>query len=388
MKNLKMVTCVLATGLMMFSAVAPSVHAERDAELQSTLHTQEQQRNDLQKQMDELKKTVQDVQTSIQENEKKLTETKDNITETQRLIQEKTAAINELQKKIEQREVVIKKRLVSLQSQPTTNIVTEVVVNAQSFADLLDRISSVNMVFQSDKSILETQERDKDQVKKDREIIVQKEQELRAFLAELEKTNKTLAEERQQKQAAWDEMNDKFQKLVNDIANTQSALTEAQKQKQEKEMEKQSLFLQNTSDGETVAPAPAPAQAPSNKPAKQQPPAGAANGGVVGKALQYLGVPYVWGGASPSGFDCSGFISYIYGVGRQDVSGYWNSVSRIDNPQPGDLVFFQGTYKAGPSHIGIYIGDGKMVHAGDSGIAVSSLSSSYNRSHFLGYGRF
>ncbi len=101
-------------------------------------------------------------------------------------------------------------------------------------------------------------------------------------------------------------------------------------------------------------------------------------------------MPYVWGSASPSngGFDCSGFISYVYGVGRQDVAGYWNSVSKVSSPQPGDLVFFQGTYKAGPSHIGIYVGNGQMIHAGDKGIAYSSLSDSYNQKHFLGYGRF
>lgn len=100
-------------------------------------------------------------------------------------------------------------------------------------------------------------------------------------------------------------------------------------------------------------------------------------------------MPYVWGSASPSngGFDCSGFISYIYGVGRQDVAGYWNSVSKVSSPQPGDLVFFQGTYKPGPSHIGIYVGNGQMIHAGDKGIAYASLSSSYNQKHFLGYGR-
>jgi len=112
--------------------------------------------------------------------------------------------------------------------------------------------------------------------------------------------------------------------------------------------------------------------------------------GVIGKAQQYLGKPYVWGSASPSngGFDCSGFISYIFGVGRQDVNGYWNSVSKVSSPQPGDLVFFQGTYKAGPSHIGIYVGNGQMIHASDKGIAYGDINSSYNKKHFLGYGRF
>ncbi|GAA3319547.1 hypothetical protein GCM10020331_026870 [Ectobacillus funiculus] len=83
----------------------------------------------------------------------------------------------------------------------------------------------------------------------------------------------------------------------------------------------------------------APAQ---TAPAKPAPAPAPTSGGVVAKAQQYLGVPYVFGGASPSGFDCSGFISYVYGKARTDVSGYWGSVSRIsrDQLQPGDLIFF------------------------------------------------
>ena len=99
-------------------------------------------------------------------------------------------------------------------------------------------------------------------------------------------------------------------------------------------------------------------------------------------------MPYVWGSASPSngGFDCSGFISYIHGVGRQDVAGYWNSTSHISDPQPGDLIFFQGTYKPGISHIGIYVGNNRMFHAGDP-IGYADLNTPYWQQHFAGYGK-
>ncbi|MEI3894584.1 C40 family peptidase, partial [Bacillus sp. CCNWLW75] len=107
----------------------------------------------------------------------------------------------------------------------------------------------------------------------------------------------------------------------------------------------------------------------------------------VAEAKKYLGVPYVWGGATPSGFDCSGFISYVYKVGRQDAAGFYNSAQKISNPQPGDLVFFKNTYKNGISHIGIVVGDGRMIHAGDKGIEYSNLNSPYNQQHFAGYGR-
>jgi len=103
-------------------------------------------------------------------------------------------------------------------------------------------------------------------------------------------------------------------------------------------------------------------------------------GGVVGVAMRYLGVPYVWGGASPSGFDCSGLVMYAYaqvGVSLPHYTGaQWNvgvPVSRSDL-QPGDLVFFDGL-----GHVGIYIGGGQFIHAPHTGtvVQVASLSGWY-----------
>ncbi|WP_379970489.1 NlpC/P60 family protein [Ectobacillus sp. sgz5001026] len=384
MKKVKAATCILAAGLMVFSTAGLNAYAAPSAtEIQATLHTQQQQQADLQKQMDDLKKTIQDLQNSIQDNEKKLTDTKNSITETQKQIQDLTIKINQLEEIIQKRQGIIKNRLKSMQEQPTSNMVTDVIVNAKSFADLLDRISNVGLVLQSDKDLMDAQQRDQDQVKAQREEIVKKNAELQAFMADLEKTNNQLSDQRSKKQQTWNDLNDKFQKLINDISSSQTQLSAAQTQA----LEQSSQFLQRTSADPTPQPTPA---AIAQTVASSKSAGSSNNGGVVGKAMQYLGVPYVFGGASPSGFDCSGFISYVYGVGRQDVNGYWGSVAHISGSslQPGDLVFFQNTYKAGPSHMGIYIGNGQMVHAGDAGIEVSSLSNSYNQSHFLGYGRF
>ncbi len=109
-------------------------------------------------------------------------------------------------------------------------------------------------------------------------------------------------------------------------------------------------------------------------------------GGVVGIAMQYLGVPYVWGGASPSGFDCSGFIQYVYnqvGVSLPHYAasqyGYGTPVS-ISDLQAGDLVFFDGL-----GHAGIYIGGGQFIHAPHTGdvVKISSMSGWY-ASTFVG----
>ena len=114
---------------------------------------------------------------------------------------------------------------------------------------------------------------------------------------------------------------------------------------------------------------------------------------ILKEAEKYIGFPYVWGGSSPStSFDCSGFVSYVYNqcgwsFGRLGAQGLYNICSRTSSPRPGDLVFFVGTYDtAGISHVGIYVGDGWMLHCGDP-ISYANLNSSYWQSHLYAYGR-
>ena len=114
---------------------------------------------------------------------------------------------------------------------------------------------------------------------------------------------------------------------------------------------------------------------------------------ILKEAEKYVGYPYVWGGSSPStSFDCSGFVSYVYNqcgwdFGRLGAQGLYNISTRTSNPKPGDLVFFTGTYDtSGISHVGIYVGDGWMLHCGDP-ISYANLNTSYWQSHFYAYGK-
>ena len=114
---------------------------------------------------------------------------------------------------------------------------------------------------------------------------------------------------------------------------------------------------------------------------------------ILKEAEKYVGYPYVWGGSSPStSFDCSGFVSYVYNqcgwsFGRLGAQGLYNICSRTSSPRPGDLVFFVGTYDtAGISHVGIYVGDGWMLHCGDP-ISYANLNTSHWQSHFYAYGK-
>lgn len=108
-------------------------------------------------------------------------------------------------------------------------------------------------------------------------------------------------------------------------------------------------------------------------------------------------MPYVWGGSSPStSFDCSGFVCWVvnncgngWNVGRTTAEGLRGKCSYVSpaNAKPGDLIFFEKTYNTtGASHVGIYVGDGVMIHCGDP-ISYASINSNYWKSHFLGFGR-
>ena len=113
------------------------------------------------------------------------------------------------------------------------------------------------------------------------------------------------------------------------------------------------------------------------------------------EAKKYVGTPYVWGGSTPeTGFDCSGYVCWVYNqngynVGRTTANGLWNKSQHISEAEakPGDLVFFEGTYDTpGKSHVGIYLGNGMMVSAGDP-IKYADIHSSYWQKYLSGFGR-
>ena len=118
---------------------------------------------------------------------------------------------------------------------------------------------------------------------------------------------------------------------------------------------------------------------------------------MITEAEKYLGYPYVWGGSSPrTSFDCSGFVSWVinhcgngWNVGRQTANGLMGKCDIIPKSEakPGDLIFFQKTYNtSGASHVGIYVGNGMMIHCGNP-ISYASIETNYWRQHYYCMGR-
>lgn len=110
-------------------------------------------------------------------------------------------------------------------------------------------------------------------------------------------------------------------------------------------------------------------------------------------AKSVLGVPYQFGGNTVAGFDCSGFVQHVYSnaglnIDRKDSETYFmKDTTIVKTPVAGDIVFFKNTYRAGISHMGIYLGDGQFIHAGSNGVEISKLQYDYWDSHFVAFKR-
>jgi LysM repeat protein len=109
---------------------------------------------------------------------------------------------------------------------------------------------------------------------------------------------------------------------------------------------------------------------------------------LIAEGKKYIGVPYKWGGTTPQGFDCSGFLNYVFNKQGitipRTVSAIWSAGTPVTAPQKGDIVFFT-TYAPGASHAGIFLGDNKFLHASSSvGVTISDLNNSYWKPRYLG----
>ena len=254
----------------------------------------------------------------------------------------------------------------------------EVILGAQNLDDLLGRLDMVQRVGDQDAKVLGDVKQFRKEVKQRRATLrsdraaqarivgqrASQKHSIEGRLAERERMLAGLQTEIKQLQA------EEARRQVRLEAEARARFAEQQRsalalRTQAAEAPLVTDFSSALGSGDSLADAAIPAAAPSQY------------GGVVGIAMQYLGVPYVWGGASPGGFDCSGLVQYVYnqvGVSlphhAASIFGYGTPVSYSDL-QPGDLVFFSGL-----GHMGIYIGGGQFIHAPQTGdvVKISNMS--------------
>jgi len=261
-------------------------------------------------------------------------------------------------------------RLVSAYTSTQDNSTLSVLLGSTSLDDLLNRIEAVNSTSQQDASIVRQVTSFKAAVQRHRTELRRAHTEQRSIVAQK-------AAQKRHIEAQLASRRQLLSSIKSEISRIKAA--EAAQQRQLAAAAQARLAgTQPVTDvgvGVSVSTPEGSTVAPPN-----------VHGGVVGIAMQYLGVPYVWGGSSPRGFDCSGLVAYVFaqiGVSLPHSSyaqfGMGTPVS-ISQLQPGDLVFFTGA-----SHVGIYIGGGQFIHAPHTGdvVKISSLSGYYS-SNFAG----
>jgi peptidoglycan DL-endopeptidase CwlO len=269
----------------------------------------------------------------------------------------------------------------------------DVLLGATSLSDLLDRLETADRVADQDariaaevrrfKAVVARRQRDLERAKAEQQKIVAERAAQRIAIEQRLAQRQALYSSIQGQIADLQAQERRRQERLAARARAQAAAIQRQ---QSKPRPQRAQTSPQPPENPETSPAPSPPPAPPQPPASP-PPAGPGHPEVVPIALRYLGVPYRWGGASPSGFDCSGLVMYVYGkIGialphhAASQYGYGRSVSR-SQLRPGDLVFFNGL-----SHVGIYVGSGSFVHAPHTGdvVKISSLWDSWYAATWVG----
>jgi cell wall-associated NlpC family hydrolase len=259
-------------------------------------------------------------------------------------------------------------RLVQMYTSGSDNNSFAVLLGARSIEDFIERVDTVNRVSDQSGRVL-------GEVKRYRTAVRTR----RVKLKEAHVEQARLVAERSAQKASIEGQLAQRQQLLSSIKSEIGRLQEQERARQAQMAAAARARLASPQTGLEVLAASSGSIDSTEQPLPAAPPG--RYGGVVGIAMQYLGTPYVYGGASPGGFDCSGFVMYVFGQVGVSLPhnaaaqyGYGTPVSR-SQLQPGDLVFFNGL-----GHVGIYIGGGSFIHSPHTGdvVKISSISGWYS----------
>jgi cell wall-associated NlpC family hydrolase len=269
---------------------------------------------------------------------------------------------------LERAQKTLMQRLVTIYTTRDDQSTLAVLLGATSLDDLVNRIETVQSVSAQDVAVMHEVMGFKKAVTQHRRALVRAHRSQQHLVQQRAAAKARLSAQISHEQSVLSSIKGEIAHLIAVNRARALAAASAARARYDTAQQAQSLALQQTAVGASASDGSTTVAPPSQY------------GGVVGIAMRYLGTPYVWGGESPAGFDCSGFVAYVYGQVGVSLPHYtgaqWNvgvPVARSDL-EPGDLVFFDGL-----GHVGIYVGGNSFIHAPHTGdvVRVSSLTGWY-----------
>ncbi|OAA86441.1 C40 family peptidase [Clostridium ljungdahlii] len=339
-------TLSVAIALTLALSTGANVLAAPGASSSSTsLEQVKQQKQELEVKAEKMDNQITQTMNDLENNKKSIASISNNIKQTQ-------ANIDSAQKNMENQQQVFNQRVKAMYTNGISSYLG-VILNADNLNDFISRVDNVKKVMGFDKNVIGNLKDKKEQLANGKEKLNNENNKLLALKSENEK---------------------KLAKLNSDKESAKNVIASLDAQEK-------SLEIANQATIKAVASAASNVQQSASRGGSSI----ASSDAVVAYASNFLGVPYVWGGTSPSGFDCSGLVQYVYahfGIDlprtSQEQQTVGTAVSR-DELQPGDLVFF-----GSPAyHVGIYVGGGQFINAPKTGDVVK-IASLDNRSDFTG----
>ncbi|MBC1424787.1 peptidase P60 [Listeria seeligeri] len=401
----------IAVSLAAVISLTPAFTTNVFADVNTDIQNQDKKINDIKSKKTDLQSELSGLVADLDKAQEKAKSLQADFDKTGKELKDLNQDIKDINERIKERESVLKDRARAMQKTSNSNAYLEVVLDAENLSDLVGRVSAVNQLVESDKSILDDQQNDEKELKAKQTSVKKKQEEQATAIHDYEAQQNKIEAQKAEKEAI-------VAQLASDQASAENAKASlvSERDKAAKEATARATALREATSANagkeekaaTTSNANATASNASNSSSSSKKtssnnnsssnetpstpaPSGSGYSAMISAAQAQLGKPYSLGASGPSAFDCSGFTSYAFraaGISLPRTSGgQYAAASKVSASQakPGDLVFFN--YGGGIAHVGIYVGGGQMINAQNNGVQYDNITSGYWAKYLVGYGR-